>query len=128
VQQRQRATEQRIPLGRPYRAHVADARRAEVRLHQASEVVLVLHDPGDDQRQTGLLCDRNRPVGALVGMDAAQEQQVVPGLIPEGERGEVDAVVDRRVVGQVRVPVRIADRHVVRDVVVGAVDRQDPLR
>ena len=37
-------------------------------------------------------------------------------------------MVDRRVVGQVRVPVRVADRHVVRDVVVGAVDRQDPLR
>ena len=107
---------------------VGDAGRREMRFDQLPEVALILDDPGDDQRQPGPARDLDRPMGALVGMDAAEEQQVVPGLIAEGERGEVDAVVDRRGVGQVRVPVRIADRDVVPDVVVGAVDRHDPLR
>ena len=76
VQQRQRAAQQLVALGRPDRAHVADARRSEVRLDQLPEVVRVLHDPRDDQRQPGSAGDLDGPVGALVGMDAAEEQQV----------------------------------------------------
>ena len=64
----------------------------------------------------------------LSGWMRPRNSRYSPGPVVEGEGGEVDAVVDRRVVGQVRVAVRIADRDVVPDVVVGAVDRHDPLR
>ena len=128
VQQRERATQQRVPLGRPDRADVGDAGRVQMRADERVEVLPVLHDPGDDQRHPGPPRDLDRQVGALVGMDAAEEQQISAGLVPEREGGEVDAVVDRRGVGQVPVAVRVADRDVVGDVVVGAVHRHDRIR
>ena len=127
VQQRQRAAEQLVALLRADRPEVRHAGRLEVRFDELPEVVAVLDDPGDDQRKPCSPSHLDGPMGALVGMDAAEEQQVLAGLIAEGEGGEVDAVVDRRVVGQVRMAVRVADRDVVRDVVVGPVDRDDPL-
>ena len=60
-------------------------------------------------------------------MDAAEEQQVLARLRPEGELREVDAVVDRGEIGEVGVAVRVRDAHVVSAAGEGAVDRQDPL-
>ena len=87
------------------RAHVGHVDAVDVRGHGVAEVRLVLDDPGDDERHARTPGDLDREVRALVRMDPAEEQQVVAGLRDEGEPGEVDAVMDRRGVVQVRVPV-----------------------
>ena len=56
---------------------------------------------------------------ALVRVDPTEEQEIAAVAVAEGERVQVDAVVDRRVVGQRGMTVRVADGHVVADVVVG---------
>ncbi len=96
-------------------------------LHELTEVGLVLHDPRDDQWQARPARDFDRQMRPLVRVNATEEQEVAPRIRPEGERGQFDAVVDRRLVGQIRVAVRVADGNVVADVVVRAVDRQDAL-
>ena len=78
VQQRQRAAEQLVALLRADRAQVRDAGRPEVRFDELPEVVAVLDDAGDDQRQPCSPSHLDGPVGPLVGMDAAEEQQVAP--------------------------------------------------
>jgi len=59
------------------------------------EVVPVVDDAGDHQRQPHPAGDLDGLGGALVGMDAAEEQQVPLGAGAEGEIVGVDAVVDR---------------------------------
>jgi len=125
VQQGQRTTQQAVALGRPHRPDVGDV-AAQLRLHLLAEVPLVLHDPGDHQRHPGAASNLDRQVGALVRMDPAEEQQIAAGLRHEGEPGQVDAVVDGRGVAQVRVSIGVADRDVVRVIVVGPEDREDP--
>ena len=63
---------------------------------------------------------------ALVGVDAAEEQQVLAGVGVHGEGVDVDAVVDRGGVVQARVPVGVADRDVRGRRVVALVHRHDP--
>jgi len=80
-----------------------------VGLDRPEEVLLVVDDPGDDQGYAGPPGDLDRQVGALVGVDAAEEQQVLARVRLEGERGRVDPVMDGRRVREVRMPVGGAD-------------------
>ena len=128
VQQRQRAAQQRVaPLG-PDAPDVANALAVELALHLLAEVRLVLDDAGDDQRVTRAARDLDRFPGALVGVDAAEEEQVVVRLFPEAEPLDVDPMVNGGYVVELGLPVGLADRHVEGAAVVLAIDRQDPRR
>ena len=78
MQQRARAAEHGPPLVGSDGADVADAVAVDVRLHGTLEVLAVLDDAGDRQRQSGPRGDLDRLGGALVRMDPPEEQQVVP--------------------------------------------------
>ncbi len=88
---------------------------------------MVLDDPRDDQRQTGLLGNVDRLDSAFLGMDPSEEQEVVARPVPRLELVHVDPVVNRRDVVEAFVPVRVADRHVVPARVVLLEDRDDLL-
>jgi len=121
------APEQSVALDWSHSADEVDVTAVDEWLDLAVEVDLVLDDAGDDQGHARTPGHLDREVGPLVGVDSAQEQQVAAPNGREGERIQVDAVVDRRVVREGGVSVGVADRHVVRDVVVGRIDRDDPL-
>src|SRR5437762_8100391 len=61
-------------------------------------------------------------------MDASEIDKHAAGLLPRSELGEVDAVINGRDVGQVGVPVSIADRDVRDAPGVAPVDRADAAR
>src|SRR5205809_6344898 len=61
-------------------------------------------------------------------MDASEIDKTAAGLLPRSELGEVDAVINGRDVGQVGVPVGIADRDVRDTPGVAPVDRSDAAR
>ena len=92
------------------------------------EVALVVDDPGDDEAAPGPRGDLDGGRGALVGVDPAEEQEVVTGAGAEREGISVDAMVDRGRVVQCRLAIGVADRHVGRRRVVPLVDGQDPRR
>src|SRR5205807_8365976 len=71
---------------------------------------------------------RDRVGHAFVGMDASEIDKPAAGLLPRSELGEVDAVINGRDVGQVRIPVGIADRDVRDTAGVAPVDRSDAAR
>ena len=121
------AAEQPVALRRADRAEVGDVDAVDEGFDVLAVVRGVLDDAGDDQREAGASGDLDRGMGALVGVDAAEEEQVAAPSRAEGERVDVDPVVDRRRIRQVGVPVGVADRDVVPDVVVGAVGRDDAL-
>ena len=85
-----------------HRADVAHAVVVDVRRDLALEVVPILNDPGDDQPPARAAGDLDRFRRALLGVDAAEEQQVVVRIRPQFELVEVDAVVDRRDVVELR--------------------------
>ena len=76
MQERASAAEQLDPLRRPDRPDVPDPVAVDPRGDVLVEVPLVLDDPGDHERHPGALGDLDRLGGALVGMDAAEEEQV----------------------------------------------------
>ena len=121
--------QQGVPIPGADRTEVGDLRPVDVGADLLLEVALVLHDPRDPQRHTGPAGHLDGVVRPLVGVDAAQEQQVgVVGRVGHGREGRrVDPVVDRRGVREVGVPVGVTDGDVVADVVERLVDRHDPL-
>ena len=64
---------------------------------------------------------------ALVGMDAAEEQEIVRTDGIEREIGDRNAVVDRRGIVQRRMTIRLADRDIVHAVLIGFVHWQDAI-
>ena len=68
--------------------------------------------------------DLDGQVGSFVQVNPAEEDELVARLLAERQVRQVDAVVDRRHVGQLRVAVGVADRDVVRVLVV-PVDAED---
>ena len=84
---------------RPDVAHPipVDPRRDEV-----IEVGLVLNGTGDHQHPPGPLGDVDRVRGALVGMDAAEDDELVTAGRGELDAVEVDPVIDGPAVVQVR--------------------------
>ena len=60
-----------------------------------AEVLLVLDDAGDVEPAAGTAGDLDGVGGALVGMDATEEQQVFSRCGVDREGAGVDAVVDR---------------------------------
>ncbi len=91
-------------------------------------VAVVLDDAGDHQRSLGATGDLDRFGRALVGMNASEEQEVVPGALVKREGVGVDAVVDGGEVLETRMPIGVADRDVRTDVVVLLVHRDDARR
>ena len=84
-------------------AEVLDA-PAEIRPHVRLEVLLLerlAHLAGDLERQPGLLRDLDRAVAALVGAQAAEEEEVVAAVRLHGIRVEVERVRAVRDPGQV---------------------------
>ena len=77
VQQGVRAAEQLGSLVRADRAEERDALAVESRRAPLVEVALVLDDPGDHEPHPGRDGDVDRLGRSLVGMDPAEEQQVV---------------------------------------------------
>ena len=82
VEQGPRSGEELAAAIRTYRADVPDPFPVEPGLDGSLEVVLVLNDPGDDQRQISLLGYLDRLDGAFLGMDPSEEQQVVARPVP----------------------------------------------
>ena len=128
MEERVRRAERRRSVDRIDRAEIADPIAIEVRLHLVAEVPLVLDDAGDVEAAARPLGDLDGVRRALVGMDASEEEQVFTGSRVEIEVVGVDAVMHRRGVVQVRVPIGIADRDVRRRGVVPLVHRHDPWR
>ena len=106
---------------------VRDAFSVEPGLDRPLEVILILDDPRDDQRQLWFLGNLDRLGGAFLGMNPSEEEQVVARPHPRLELVHVDPVVNRRHVVQVRVAVGVANRHVVTPRVVLLEDRHDQL-
>jgi len=127
VQQGSSTSEQGVAVDGPHGADVLHIPTIDVRQHCVPEVDLVLDDPGDHERHVGGPGYLDRQVRSLVRVDATEEEQIAPGPGLEGELREVDAVENGRRVGQGRMTVCGAYRHVVRDVVVRREDRHDPL-
>ena len=99
----------------------------DVRRDLTLVIAFVLHQASHDQPLARSLRGGDGVVRAFVGMDAAEEEQVVAALCIEGEVIEGDAVVDRRGVAERRVAVGVADRDVMHMIVVALVHRHDPL-
>jgi len=127
VQQRQGAAQQGVAFDRTDRSDVRDPGVIDVRGHCGVEVLLVVDDAGDHQQHPAATGDLDGEVRALVRMDPPQEEQIALSRRRVREAIQLDAVVDRRGVRQLRMSVGVADRDVVADVVVGAVRRHDPL-
>ncbi len=127
VEQGGGAPEQSVALGWSHSADEVNVRAVDEWLDLLAEVGRVLDDACDDEGYACAPGHLDRKVGPLFRMDSAQEQQVTAIAAGKGERIQVDAVVDRRVVREGGVSVGVADRHVVRDVVVRRVDGDDPL-
>src|ERR1019366_9750099 len=121
----ERATQQRIPFRRPNRPQESHSVAVEPRLNLTPEVVRVLDDPRDQQRQAGGGRRLDRQMNALVRMDPPEDQRVVAGVRAEGEVRQADAVVDGCDVVEVRISIRITDRYVEGVAIVLAVDGQD---
>jgi hypothetical protein len=81
-------------------------------------IVLILDDAGDDQAPTRSTCRFDRLGRSLVGVDAAEEQQVFAAVRIEGKVLQPDTVVDRRRIAQIRVPIGVADRDIVDAIIV----------
>ena len=80
-------------------------------------IVLILDDAGHDQPPARPARRRNRLGRPLVGVDAAEEEQIVAAVWVEAESPPADAVVDGRRIAQVRMAVGVADRDVVNAIV-----------
>ena len=99
----------------------------DVRRDLVAEVLLVLDDPGDVEPTATPAGDLDRVGGALVGVDPPEEQQMLAGIRMDRELVDIDSVMDGGGVVQIRMPIRVADRHVSARAVVAFVDRNDPL-
>ena len=108
VEQCPGAREQRILAGHVHRADVADF-LIQVRLDLFAKVRLILDDPSDEQRQSAPAGHFDRQVDALVGVNAAEEDQVVARAFLQRVQGEIDSVIDRRHVVESGRAVGIAD-------------------
>ena len=100
----------------------------DVRCDLVAEVLLILDDPGDVEPAATSPGDLDRVGGALVGVDPSEEQQMLAGTRIDREPVDIDAMVDGRRVVQIRVSIRVTDRHVRRSAVVALVDRNYPIR
>ena len=110
VQQRVRRRRAPRPAApdRPSRGRRPGRRRR--RLDLLAEVALVGDDPGDQQPPPGERGDLDRVGGALVGVDPAEDDEIVAAGRGERQGVEVDAVVDRGEVVELRHPVGVGDR------------------
>ena len=95
--------------------------------HGTLEVVGILDDAGDEERQPAPFCHFDGLRRAFVGMDAPEEHEVVANLRPHLEGPHVDAVVDGRDVVESLMPVGVADGDVVSAGVVALEHRHDAL-
>ena len=79
-------------------ADVADPVAVDAGPDGSGEVLLVgrVDLAGQDQPAARPLGGIDRPRGALLRREAAEEQQVAAGSLAERKAGDVDAVVDRR--------------------------------
>ena len=96
MQQRVRAAEQLRSLVRPTGADERHLVAVDARRDELVEVLLVLHDAGDHERHPARGGNVDRFCRSLVGMNSAEEQQIVARPLVQRERVGVDAVVDRR--------------------------------
>src|SRR5882762_9642622 len=76
-----------------------------------TEVSLVLDNARDEQRQSALAGHLDRQMDALVWVNAAQENQMVPCGFLKRVKREVDSAIDRRDVIQSGRAVGVADRN-----------------
>ncbi len=123
MKQRPSASEDLLTAVRTHRPQIGHVVPVEVRRHQTLEVLAVMDDPGNHEGNPcpgGNIDGGRRP---LVGMDPPEEDQR-DAARADIEGLDVDAVMDRRRVRQRRVPVGIADRHVVNPIRVLQVDGQ----
>ncbi len=114
MQQGRRRTEHLRALTRPHRAEVTDPVPVDMRLDPLGEVALVLDDPADHQPPAGTAGDVDGHRGALVRMDPAEHDQVLPADGRERQRRHVDTVMDRGDIVQLRTAVGVGDGHVRR--------------
>ena len=128
MEEREGGTEQLVALGRAERAHIADAVTVEVGCYFPVEIVPIVNDARDHKRKPDRPRYRDRIGYALVGVHPSEIDKTAAGLLPRSELGEVDAVINGRDVGQVGVPVGIADRDVRDAIVVSGEHGHDPLR
>lgn len=98
-----------------------------MRCDGVTKVVLVLDDSGDIEPPPAAPGDLDGVRGALVRVDATEEQQLLAGIRVHGELGGVDAVMDGRRVAQGGMTVRVTDRHVGATSVVALVHGNDAL-
>ena len=71
-----------------------------MRLHLLAEVGPILDNARDQQRQPAQARNLDRQMDALVGVNPAEENQVIAAAFLERVQREVDSVIDRRQVIQ----------------------------
>ena len=91
-------------------------------------VILILDDARHDEPPTRSTGRRDRLGCALVGVDAAEEEQVFAPVRVEGKVFQADTVMDRRRIAQVRVAIGVADRDIVDAILIRLEDGQDAFR
>ncbi len=109
VHERECAAEQFVTL---LAAHVPEKLHriaVEVRLDLLAEVRLVVRDAGHLQTHAGALRNLDGEVCALLGVEAAEKEQIVAGAIDERERVRIDAVIRGGEIVEARIAVGIAD-------------------
>src|SRR5215218_3341547 len=90
-------------------AEVAHLLAVNMRRDLVSEVLLILDDSGDVEPTATSSGDLDRVSGSLVGVDPSEEQKMLTRAGIDCERVDVDAVVDRGGVVQIRVSIGVAD-------------------
>ena len=83
----------------------------DMRLDRGLEVLAILYDPRDHQRDPRPVGHFDGGGGPLVGVDPTEEDQGV-STRTDVERADINTVVNRRRVGKRRVTVGVADRHI----------------
>ena len=96
----------------PDRAEIADAIAVDVGFDLLAEIACVLHDPTDDEPAACAASDLDRLGRALVGMNSAERDQGIAARGRERQHVEIDAVMNRSHVFELRRAVGIGDRHV----------------
>lgn len=126
MQQAGRAAQQQMALGGAGRADIADVGR-ELRLDLTLKMTAVLHNAGQDQWPARGARHTAGVRSTFVGMNAAEEQQVIAALQLKGELLKIEATMNGREMGEIRKAVGIRDADVVCPAVEDAVHRHDTL-
>ena len=111
VQQRSGVAQDFLAAIRPNGPQVGDAVPVDMGLDRGFEVLVILNDPGDHQRDPGPVRNFDGGSGPLVGVDPTEEDQ---GVSPRAdlERPDINTVVNRGRVRECRMSVGVADRDV----------------